>query len=301
METNNLEDITTSYAPADFPDALESSMYFTVNSDTSYESAVNIAVNKHFSELKEKQKIITPNLNNIWRKKFKEFLIIKNNKILEFITTKMNKHPVLSLSEHFFQRFGKNVYNYGQSLRDIVLDISNNDIIDDINGKCLSYEYETIEKYMEQTKYFMDQYKVLGDKILEKEKELRRKLENLDGVQKKIATFVCLEENEYYTNVMESIEKYLSKTFENNNLETNYNELIELYRHFLYIREVIKTIRQPEISEKEPLCTICFDDTVSHALSPCGHTFCSSCIIRQGTTCSLCRAHIKDRIKIYFT
>ena len=61
------------------------------------------------------------------------------------------------------------------------------------------------------------------------------------------------------------------------------------------------TIRQMINVSTEPLCSICFNDVVSLVSIPCGHTFCTSCGGKQITSCYICRVHVRERIKIYFS
>jgi hypothetical protein len=100
---------------------------------------------------------------------------------------------------------------------------------------------------------------------------------------------------------MAATEKYVEKIFENNMIESEYNDIINEYRKYIQLREVLRVIRRLDIIEKEPLCGICFDNSVTHAFVPCGHTFCSLCMKRQALSCSVCRTTSRDVVKIYFS
>ena len=110
-----------------------------------------------------------------------------------------------------------------------------------------------------------------------------------------------LSRNEHYDSLMQSMEKYIETTFNENNIEEDYNAVIEEYRKFIELRDVIKTIRTVDVSEKEPLCSICFDDTIQFAFVPCGHTFCNNCTKKQVLSCSICRGMVREIVKLYFT
>ena len=291
---------SASFASADFPDANETSLYdHSMLFETNYSTAVNNAVFKQFSEIKEKQ---TESLTAQWKKKFKEFLMVKNKKLLEFLSVKLKSHPVLGPTENFIQTFGKKNLNINQqSIRDILFDVSCNNIVEEYDGICISKELLPIDKYMEQTKYFMEEYKLSGEKILDKEDLIKRKLDTIQLIQTKLNGLLVASENEHYNELMEVSQKYLTKIYDENLIETDYNEIMEEYKKFLYLRNIIKTIRVTEISEKEPLCSICFNDSVHHAFVPCGHTFCNTCVKRQTSMCAICRANIRDRVKLYFT
>jgi hypothetical protein len=303
MNTQGLEsDGINTFASADFPDANETSLYeFSMAFESNYSNAVNNAVFKHYNEIKEKQSTITESLPSSWKKKFREFLMTKNKKLLEFLSVKLKNHPVLGQTEQFIQQFGKKNLNINQqSIRDIVFDTSNN-IVDEYNAVLLSKEMHSIDKYIEQTKFFMDEYKLSGEKILDKEDLIKRKLDSIDLIQAKLNGLLITPENEHYNELMEVSQKYLSKIYDENMIEDDYNTIMAEYKKFLYLRDIIKTIRVTDISEKEPLCSICFNESIQHAFVPCGHTFCGSCVKRQTSICAICRTNIRDRVKLYFT
>jgi len=291
-----------SFGPADFPDASEISLEnYSLSEDSSYMTAVNNAVLKHYGEIKDKQDSAIQ-LQKTWKKKYNEFLYTKNNKILEFLTCKLKRHPVIGKAEDFFQKFGKKNINFNQqSIRDIVLDLSGENVLDEINTLCISNNLLSLEKYTEQTRFILDNYKKVVDKILEKEQMLQHKLESLDTIKKKIHGVSSLSHNEHYEELMEISTKYIGKIFDDNTIEDDYNEMMDNYRKFIYYRDMLKTIRTLDLAEKEPLCSICFQDSISYAFVPCGHTFCANCIKKQAVNCSVCRGQIRERVRLYFT
>ena len=147
----------------------------------------------------------------------------------------------------------------------------------------------------------MDEYKLAGDKILDKQNLLKHKLDAIDLIQAKLKNIVVISENPHYNELMEVSQKYLDKVYEDNAIEQDYSMLMDEYRKFLVLRDILKTIRTVDVSEKEPLCTICFADTIQHAFVPCGHTFCGTCVRKQSNVCAVCRTNIRDRVKLYFS
>jgi hypothetical protein len=294
---------SASFASADFPDANETSLYdYSIAFETNYSNAINNAVFKHYNEIKEKQVSATESLTAIWKRRYREFLMTKNKKLLDFLSMKLKSHPVLGAAENFIQIFGKKDLNVNQQMiRDIVFDISSNSISDEYDALCISKELLPIEKYIEQTKFFMDEYKLSGEKILDKQDLITRKLDSVDLIQAKLNGLLVSSENEHYNELMEVSQKYLSKIYDDNLIEDEYNDLMAEYKKFLYLRDIIKTIRTTDISDKEPLCSICFNDSIQHAFVPCGHTFCVTCVKRQTSICAICRTNIRDRVKLYFT
>jgi hypothetical protein len=127
------------------------------------------------------------------------------------------------------------------------------------------------------------------------------KLLTLDTIQKKLDAVLTLSKNDKYNTLMESLEQYVEEVFQENGIESDYREIIENYRKFIHLREMMRIIRFTDSYEKEPLCTICFDNKISHAFVPCGHTFCSNCLKKQSLNCSICRTNVRDRVKLYFS
>ena len=283
------------YSSADFSDSYEVSPSHLLLENSSYSNAVNNAMNKHYSELREKTTI-----HQEWNKKFRDLFVTKNTKLLEFLTCKLRKHPVLNSAEHFFQLF-QNPIHFNKSMKEIVLDISGSSGSSELNRKMEEKGFQSIEKFIEQGNYILDEYKLSIDKILDKEKLLKMKLDSLDSMNNRIKNIASIDNNEHYPELMGTIEKYIGKIFENNMIEADYTDVINEYKQFISLREILRVIRRVDIIEKEPLCGICFDNSITHAFVPCGHTFCSVCMKRQALTCSVCRTGVRDMVKIYFS
>lgn len=289
------------YASADFPDAeLERELDFSYGEGVSYSLALTNAVTKHISELREKS---ADSIDTMWKKRLREFLVSKNEKLLEFLTSKIKNHPVLGKAENFFQLFGKNQIScMDNSIHEIAFDLSGTESNKDIiNALCLSNEFQDVDEYVEQTQYLLNLYKEVVDKIVCKELELSIKLEQFDSIHTNLKGLSKLSVNDSYNAMMEGVQNYLEKLFEENKFEETYNEIIDSYRKFLVLRDLLQVIRKRESIESEPLCTICFTDKVSYAFAPCGHTFCVGCVKKQSHSCSICRSSIRERVKIYFS
>ena len=257
-------------------------------------SAINNAMNKQLSEIRDKN-----TLNTQWNKKFREMLALKNTKLVEFLSCKLKKHPVLSSAEHFFQFFGEPLH-FHKTIKELILDISGNSI-DSLNDQMTEKGFESIEKFITQSTFILDEYKLIIDKILDKEKLLKMKLDNLDSINLRLKSLSFISENVHYDELMKVTEKYMATIFDENMIETEYNDIIKLYKNYMQLREVLRVIRRLDTIEKEPLCSICFENSVTHAFIPCGHTFCGGCIKRQSLSCSVCRTGVRDMVKIYFS
>lgn len=289
------------YADADFPDAeLDRPLDFSMGEGVSYSLALTNAVTKHYSDMKEHNSKEPSEF--VWKKKLHEFVITKNEKLLEFLTTKIKNHPVLGKAENFFQLFGRNNINFNNNtIHEIRFDISGSETsYDTINRLCIDNGFETLDCYIKQTQFLLEQYKEVGESIISKELELSLKLEHFDSIQENLKGLSNLKSNELYESMMESVKAYLEKVFDSNNFEEDYMEIVKLYKKFISLRDILQVVRKRESVESEPLCSICFNDKISYTFVPCGHTFCINCVKKHSLTCSVCRGMIQQRLKIYF-
>jgi hypothetical protein len=106
--------------------------------------------------------------------------------------------------------------------------------------------------------------------------------------------------NDDTTELSTSIQTYLEKIYKENDIEDSYKLFIESYRRFVILKEMMTIHRVTDLLDKEPLCSICMSEAVTHTISPCGHTFCGTCAKRQTVQCYMCRTSIRERIRIYF-
>jgi hypothetical protein len=157
-----------------------------------------------------------------------------------------------------------------------------------------------MEDHVKAVKYIYNEYKSCGEDAFICENALKDKLDMLDKVQGKLSSIVDLDPLDTYCPLMEAAEAHIGKMYEKYSVEAEYKGFIDAYKRFLVLRELVVNTRTMESCEHEPLCMICLDDSVSYALTPCGHTFCSSCIKKQFSACFLCRGVIRDRVRIYF-
>ena len=149
------------------------------------------------------------------------------------------------------------------------------------------------------TQYIYEQYRQAGEDILLQQNLLKDKLDKLDRIHGRLGILFEIDTNEAHAQLVDSIENYLKKVFENNQISVEYGALIAAYKRFITLRDTVQMMRSSAV-ESEPLCSICLTDTVSYTMTPCGHTFCQNCVRRQGNSCPMCRTAIKERVRIYF-
>jgi hypothetical protein len=294
------------YAPADFQDAQETQPpqisldpTFT-GTIVPYSQLVTNVTNRHLQEVKEKT--VSPATNgNAWRKRIKEFMGQKNEDLIGFLRKPLSQHPTLSQADSFLRKFGVLQFQpTHHSLRDILLDCSGESLIGKIEEELLAVGPSSSVKLTEQIRWLYDAYKIAGENVMKQETILRAKLDLMDKMHQRTMGLLDLPINESSAPFQEATLQYLEAFFKEQNIEGDYNAYIEAYRRFVAIKEIITTFRFTDNVDKEPLCCICLTEPVSHCITPCGHTFCSSCVKRQLTTCYMCRTTVKDRVRIFF-
>lgn len=294
------------YAPADFQDAQETqppqlALDPTFTGTTSpYTQLVTNVANRQLQEVKEKT--VSPATPGVaWRKRVKDFMINKNEDLLAFLRKPLSNHPTLSQADFFMRKFG--VLNFTpthHSLREIFLDASGASMVPKIEEELTAIGPSSSLKLTEQVRWLYDAYRQAGEEVIKTESQLRIKLDILDKAHQKTLALLDLPVNEHSQVFQEAALNYLSTLFKEHNIEEDYNAYMESYRRFTAIKEMISTFRFTDNVDREPLCCICLQDPVSFCITPCGHTFCSSCVKRQLTNCYMCRSMVKERVKIFF-
>ncbi|NBV78068.1 RING-HC finger protein [bacterium] len=298
------------YAPADFLDAQDLQplgVTFDIGghgSSTPYGTAVNSMLHKHTDEIKGRSAALL-NMPSGWKKRLRDFLSIKNNELLDFMKLSVPSHNVLGPGDVLLRRFGNpQVAPNHASVRDLIMDISGavETTLQELNEQLDHFKEEgNLTNYANQTRVIFDNYREAGEEILKQQNLLRTKLDKLDRVQARISGLLEIDSNETYGALMESVENYLKKIYEDYKIEEDYMNLIKAYRRFAALRDVVTMSRSIVSYESEPLCSICLAETVSFVITPCGHTICQTCMRRQTNQCFFCRGPIRDKIKMYFT
>jgi hypothetical protein len=295
------------FSPADFEDAYDacpSAAAFDIGGNGSanpYGNAVNAIVTKHMEEIRSKS-IAALALPGGWKKRFREFIAKKNMDLVDFLQISVPSHPVMGPAEILLRRFGNpQVHSGHPSVKEFVIDSSGADHVPAINEAVdRARGTETgLKAHAIATQYIYEQYRQAGEDILLQQGLLKGKLDKLDRIQGRLAILFEIDINEAHSQLLESVETYLKKVFEENQISVEYGALIAAYRRFITLRDTVQMMRSSAV-ESEPMCSICLTETVSYTLTPCGHTFCQNCVRRQNTSCPMCRTSIRERVRIYF-
>uniref|UniRef100_A0A6C0JXY1 RING-type domain-containing protein n=1 Tax=viral metagenome TaxID=1070528 RepID=A0A6C0JXY1_9ZZZZ len=304
----NQQAIFSGYAPVEFEDAEDqrpTAAVFDIGgagSTTPYTTAMNGIVLKHADEIKQKvaAAIQTP---TGWKKRLRSFLNQKNSELLDFLQLSITSHPTLGKGEIILRKFGNlSLRADHPTIRDLVLDVSGNDYISEINALLLSVRKgeNPMVDFLASVSTIFDQYREAGEEALKQESILRSKMEIFDKFQGKIGALFDLDPTEQFFPLLQASEEYLGSVFEKNQIKDTYIAFIEAYRKFITLRDIVLMIRSVQSNENEPVCIICIEEPIVYCMSPCGHTYCQSCSQRQMGPCFVCRAPVRDKVKMFF-
>lgn len=292
------------YASADFTDAEEQSSFTFLSeglpalNEVNYSILLNNTLERHTYEIREKTQSI-PITSNQWRRRFRDFLTHRVKDLLDFVSKPLAKHPTLGPADALLRKFGRpNFVANHHTLRDVALDSSGVNIISLVEEGLKQFPH-TLKGFQEQTRYLFDMYRESADEIVRQDTVLQSRLATFDKIQSRVMALGDLQVNEEYQAMAVAAEAYLKRIFEENTLEPIYKALIEAYRNFLLLRDVVHMRRLADSIEAQPLCNICFEEPIQYTITPCGHTYCATCVKKQFTTCYVCRGPVKDRVRLF--
>jgi hypothetical protein len=191
--------------------------------------------------------------------------------------------------------------NQRSPLKDLNVDVSLEPAYKGLNEEIKALKGEgSLEDLMNQIKWLTNQYKNSGEEVLRLETLLFQKIDRLDKVNQRIPMITTLTENEALPELVGAFTKYAKSIYESSHFEENYIQLMEGYKKWNLCRQLLSVQQMMQKDTSDPSCSICLLEPVSHAIAPCGHTFCGTCSRKQNTTCFICRGQIRERIKLYF-
>ncbi len=301
-----------SYAPADFEDSEATrppESYLDSGSQspaTIYSSTVNNVLQRQIRDVRER--LISPlQHGNNWKKKIRDIFMRGNETVLKFLTKPVAANAQYSQIENLIRKYSRadspSLANTQHLLQDYVSDLSGVDG-EFVNARLASRvkpDLSASQILAEQVKELYEMYRELMEQIAQKDTALKTKLYVLDKVQPRLTMLLDLGVSEETKELQRQIEVYLENVYKENNPETDYRELLTLYKKFIYVRDLVNLLRLSASPDKEPICGICLSDTVGFALVPCGHTYCETCCRRLSMHCYMCRQPATNKIKIFFT
>lgn len=278
---------------------------YSTNKETlpSISTAVKNLTIRHAQEIRESIESLQPRIGQNIKKVFRDFFIREGTTIFEFLERPVNNTNAVGQAYQILKRFGKGEYNGNKNkLRDLILDVSSNEIYTTIHSTMKSYSQDNVfAQWIQQSRCIIEQWRKATLEYSEAEKKLQEHCTIFDDIYKRAQILLQLPLTEGYETMIESTQAYLKHAFEKHGIEQDYLNLIEALKKISVLTEMISAIRQIVNAASEPLCSICVEHIVCSVSIPCGHTFCESCSNRQTMTCYICRLPVRERVKIYFS
>lgn len=285
---------------------------FETNQSGRYTTPLNAIYTRHISDIRLAASDAIPITQTKTHKKLKDMVNRHNNELFSFLNSDGTSNT--SFAENIFRKYGiesspiNRPYTPGTMSREFGLDSSMNEVLKEMNVNfkkiydvsCSSVDPTSIQSFLYGMRWIIAEYRQSGDEVSKLESLLNQRLNILDRIHKKIHVLQQLPENKALDAVYDAFEIYTDCAFKDAQIEDTYKELVVAYKKWSLLREIIAVQQIFEPKAAEPICSICITESVSHTVSPCGHTFCSSCIKKMNTTCYLCRGQIKDRIRLFF-
>ena len=243
--------------------------------------------------------------STISKKKLKDLITKHNNEIFAFMSRPDKTPHLIGIAETIFRRYGHEIPTiHGNTtnnvLKDLHLDTSVDMIVSYFDENLKTVGSGNLDNFMKQMKWIFNQYRIIGEEILRQETVLHQKLEMLDRLHNRIPLITGLTTNDVLPELIDTFGKYAESVYKTCKIDENYVDLVELYKKWNICRQIV-TSYNIKNTINEPQCSICLEESVSYAIVPCGHTFCSICSKKQNTNCYICRGTIRERIKLYFT
>jgi len=284
---------------------LESSEYTTTIPSVS--RVARNYLNKFNSELKDSGDLLLPRMSGTQstRTAFRDFFIEESVHVFEFMDRPIEENKTMSKAVKIVQRFGRKGYNPSLvRIRDLCIDISCNEVLDSIQDSLDSNsEKNSLSQWILQARKILDLWKLTITELRSVEKRLEAQCLIFDDAYKRARILLELPStiNDSYETLLGATHTYIQQIFDENKIEEIFKDYCKILKKMCVLTDTMKSIRMFINSPTEPVCTICVTETVSITFVPCGHTVCGTCAQRQAASCHVCRAYVRERVKIYFS
>jgi len=287
---------------------------FLGGSSQSYTTTTQNILSRHASEIRGAVDEITQPLHQVARKRVRELITKHNNLLMCFLIPGHESNPgtkqlatSITSAEDLFHKFGREM-PFAERIttkisEELPLDCSMNGALQEIESGMAKACTATSPALLliQQIKWAFQQYKVVGEEVLRLEALLTQKTGVLDKLAERQNIVLHLKTNEALPALLDAFGTYMGQIFDESNFETTYKELAEAYKKWNVLRDIVSLHQSVQTDIREPMCSICLAEPVSHAVAPCGHTFCTGCVRRLNITCYLCRGAVRERVKLFFT
>ena len=236
-----------------------------------------------------------------WRRTLQECLTQQNARLLQFLVADVSGSGTGTGSDDVTRRctdvltkYSKPTWNFASSTRELVLPTSIADEAAWIESE-LGIHPSVLREHIRKA---IRLYTNTASSLSAAESGLQEKLNRLEVIVSRINDLMFMEPTQSLGELAEPTKHYLDSVLDKIDISDNYLDVVTQYKRFALLKGIVSLAGFQKSAT--PMCTICMVKEVSHAVTPCGHTFCDECCQKQLTSCYICRVQIRDRMRLYF-
>jgi hypothetical protein len=238
-----------------------------------------------------------------WRRQLQDSMTQQSGRIVRFLVNTGSDVSGTSISEleisrrcaDVLHKYSRPTWNFASSVRDLMLNTSTAETLTEIERE-IGVSPAALRETLKRT---IRMYINTAAALSASEVRLEEKLRRLETVIGRINDMLFMEPTPELEALAGPTRAYLDSVLDKISIEADYTELVEHYKKFATLKGLVSLMsfqRSPT-----PTCTICMTKEISHAVTPCGHTFCEDCCRSQMTACYICRVQIRDRLRLFFS
>jgi len=234
----------------------------------------------------------------VWRKKIREPITRFNDVFFDFLIKDREGKDQESIvkMKQLITRISHNMPSSGRSyFPELGWDISMNTIKQDLEED-LDVQ---LDDFKDSQKKLLRVYSETLKDLFTVDARLQEKIAKMNQVVDKVQSFMQLEANSELDAMAEPTANYLAAVLKNNDISSDFVQFMIKFKQWTALYDTIQ-LSQVAAPNGAPTCCICTVADITHAMIPCGHTFCSGCINKQMSLCYLCRTSVRDRLKLHF-
>ena len=234
-----------------------------------------------------------------WRRQLQECLTQQNARIFRFLLADMSGDlsgaEITRQCTEVLNKFSKPSWSLATSTRELTLPVSATDTQVSLEQE-LGISPSALRDYVRKA---VRLYANTATAMSSAETRLEEKLKRLEAIVGRVNDLMFLEPTAELEQMATPTRAYLNSVLEKISIDGEYRDLTEQYQRFVVLKGLVSLGNFQK--QAAPTCSICMIKEVTHATTPCGHTFCDDCSQKQLTSCFICRVQIRDKLRLFFS
>jgi hypothetical protein len=235
-----------------------------------------------------------------WRRQLQDCMNQQNARVIRFLlaegaSTDLSGTELVRRCTDVLSKYSRPTWNFASSTRDLSLPTASDTAVTDLTAELGMSPTDLRDAQRRAIRLYVS----AAAGVTAAEGRLEEKLRRLETVMGRINDLMFLEPTADLELLAVPTRAYLDSILDRISLEEDYEELVEQYKRFAVLKGLVSLNGFQQTAA--PTCTICMTKEVTQAVTPCGHTFCDDCCRTQMTACYICRAQIRDRLRLFFS